>query len=144
MSEDLEVLFPTGKTVTANGEEITIKPYTFGQIPKVIGTVRKLSGALGENGDVLEAIEKGGEDLIALVMFTTGKPRDWFDSLPTDEGVALVTAIYEVNKDFFDKRVKPTLPTSLFGSAAQPEIGEASPASSSDTATDGKKSKATP
>jgi hypothetical protein len=145
MSDDLEVLFPEGKTVTANGEQITIKPYTFGQIPKVIGAVRKLAGTMeGDTINVLEAIEKGGEDLIALVMFTTGKPREWFDSLGADEGVALVTAIFEVNKDFLEKRVKPMLPTSLFGTAEPQPGGEASPDSSSDTATAGKTSKATP
>ena len=141
---ELEVLFPDGKVVVANGESIIIKPFTFGQIPKVVGTVKKLAGVVqGDQFDVLEAIEKGGDDLIALVAFVTGKPREWFDTVPTDEGVELLKAIFEVNLDFFAKRVRPLLPTFLLPSDESSPGGEVLPEDSSATATAGKTSKAT-
>ena len=141
---DLEVLFPDGKTVTVAGEGITVKPFTFGQIPKVVGTVKKLAGVVqGDQIDVLDAIEKGGEDLLALAAFVVGKPRAWFDAVPTDEGVELLKAIFEVNLDFFAKRVRPLLPTFLFPSDESSPDGEASQPDSSATATTGKPSKAT-
>ena len=141
---DLEVLFPDGKVVVANGESIIIKPFTFGQIPKVVGTVKKLAGVVqGDQIDVLDAIEKGGEDLLALAAFVVGKPREWFDGVPTDEGVELLKAIFEVNLDFFAKRVRPLLPTFLLPSDESNPAGEASPEDSSVMATTGKKSKAT-
>ena len=141
---DLEVLFPEGKTVTVAGEPITVKPFTFGQIPKVVGTVKKLAGVVqGDQIDVLDAIEKGGEDLLALAAFVVGKPREWFDEVPTDEGVELLKAIFEVNLDFFAKRVRPLLPTFLLPSDESNPAGEVLPEDSSSTATTGKKSKTT-
>ncbi len=141
----MEVLFPEGKVVVVGGESFIIKPFTFGQIPKVVGAVKKIAGMFqGEQVNVLDVIEQGGEDVLALVSMVTGKPRAWFDSVPADEGIALVTAIYEVNADFFAKKVAPLLPTFLSPKEPNSPDGEASPDDSSATDTAGKTSKATP
>ena len=164
MSNDLDTLFP-GQDVTVAGQTITVKPLTFGQLPKATKLLQpvikalRASGAIGANptsdtekpegapgkGDRLaidfisswvDTVAAGGEDLLALVGYAIDKPRDWFDALSMDDGVALVRAVVEVNGDFFGRRVLPML-------IAQ-EDGEKSSPSSSQPGTDAPTSTATP
>ena len=143
------MLFP-GREVAVGGETIVVKPLTFGQLPKatkllqpVVKALRE-SGALGGAGSVIDMIGSwvdilaaGGEDMLTLVGFAVGKPREWFDALSMDDGVALVRAVVEVNGDFFGRKVLPLL-------AAAQEGGATSSAFSSQPATDAPTSTDTP
>lgn len=118
---DLDVLFP-GREVVVGGETITVKPLAFGQLPKAAKLLQpvvkalRASGAIGGEGSVIDLfgswvdmLAAGGEELLALVGFAIGKPREWFDGLSMDDGVALVRAAVEVNGDFFGRKVLPML-----------------------------------
>lgn len=115
-SDDLKTLLPESLTVDAGGQTFTIGPFTFGQLPGVLKHVGALIGAInGESLDLSALSEAGGESIIALVMIATGKPREWFDALPADEGIALMQAVLEANEDFFSRRLLPRL--TLFNQA---------------------------
>ncbi|WP_298220145.1 DUF6631 family protein [Halothiobacillus sp.] len=128
MSE-VDILFPEGKTITIGGEEITIKPLTFGQIPKaskmIAPIIKAMSSAelggqslLDLAGNWVEIMAVGGEDLIALIGWAINKDRDWFDSLGMDDGINLIKTVIEVNSDFFTKKVIPMLPQASQDSGA--------------------------
>jgi hypothetical protein len=125
----METLFPE-REVTAKGEVITISPLFFGQFPKAMKCMRPLFESVKEskiffaeaNGKEVKIgmepdwplkipllIEKGGEALIDFVGLCVGKPRDWFDTLPGDEGIRLTKAVFEINSDFFNARILPML-----------------------------------
>ena len=117
--DELKVLFP-GHTITlTTGEEITIKPFTFGQLTTVVGLTTGLLGLIQEVAaapnegspdhaqTALRLISGGGEDLIKLLMFSLKKDREWFDSIPVDDGVTLTAEFLGVNYDFFTQRVMP-------------------------------------
>ena len=87
-------------------------------------------------------MEEGGEARVELVAFAVKKPRAWFDELGSDDGIALTKAAFEVNGDFFARRVAPML-----GMSIQPEkaaTGEPSSPASAPADTVGPTSSATP
>ena len=115
-NEELKVLFPNVDIVLSTGETVTLKPFNFGQIPRVvelatplISVVQDLASDQNTNHEAIaiRLITIGGEDLIKILMFGLKKPREWFDDLPTDDGVALTTQFLAVNYDFFTQRVFP-------------------------------------
>ena len=144
MADDLKVLFP-GTEITVGGETLTVKPFAFGLLPRVIQLLRKVTDGLkGPFVDVLQIMEDGGGDLMDLLAVTTGKPRAWVDALPLDEGVLLTSTVLEVNRDVFTKAVVPRL-TALFDALGLvPSTGETSSASSSQPDTAGPTSSPTP
>lgn len=55
--------------------------------------------------DVIARVcDEGTEEIIALMMIATGKPRAWFDNLEADEGIELAGAVVGVNVSFFIQR----------------------------------------
>lgn len=141
MSDDLDKLLPEPCFVMAGGENLTLRPFTFGQLPKAVKLLRPVIDAVGGagiarlEGDkfILEAdwplklpelMDKAGESLVGFVAFAVGKPREWFDSVAADEGIALTKAAFEVNGDFFVKRIAPMLGMAV--PKAAPPTGEPS------------------
>ncbi len=129
MSE-LETLQPEGLAVVAGGETLTILPFTFGQLVKVTKYLKPLVGAVRSSGiwaterrgaeavfklaedwpvRLVDAVSDGGEHLLDFIAFATGKSRDWLDGLDADAGIALAKGIFEVNADFFGRKVVPLL-----------------------------------
>lgn len=147
----METLFPA-RELTAGGELLSVQPFYFGQYPKAVKLLTPVVAALqssgivkfGQDGDVTKfslatdwpmrlpaVIADGGEAVMELLAFATGKPRAWFDRLPGDDGVALTRAVLEVNADFFARRILPAIPTA----AAAEEAGAPSSPDSTATAT---------
>jgi hypothetical protein len=139
MSEDLKALFP-GQEVDAGGEKFIISPFAFGQLPKVAKCFASIKGVI-EGGDLIQIASAGGEDLLELLCLAVGKPRKWFDTLPSDEGLALMAAVIQSNRDFFVQRMSLALQR-----LTQAVSGTGAPSSpdSSVLATDGATSQATP
>ena len=118
----IQTLFP-GKDITLNsGEVISLKPFTFGQLPQALKLSQKISGIIyslvkeGKLQDktamataVMMVLTEGGEDIINLISLGVGKPRSWFDTLQSDDGLLLTLTFLEVNIDFFTKKMLPQL-----------------------------------
>jgi hypothetical protein len=144
VADDLKVLFP-GQDITVGGETLTVKPFAFGLLPRVVQLLRKITDALkAPSVDVLQVMEAGGSDLMDLLALTTGKPRAWIDALPLDEGVLLTGTVLEVNRDVFTKAVVPRLSGLFSALGLEPSTGATSSESSSQPATDGPTSSPTP
>jgi hypothetical protein len=140
-TQELEVLFPDQELVIS-GETVLVKPLKFGQLPKAIKLLKPVSDALqaagifalrGEAGNaqfaldpawplkIVDMLAVGGEDLLQFLAFAVGKPRAWLDTLDTDDGVKLVKAVFEINADFFVRRVFPMFMPAQPETAASPE-----------------------
>jgi hypothetical protein len=152
MSNEMEILFPEGKTLTIGGEEITIKPLTFGQVPKASKMVAPIIKAMAKSelagdsvmdmaGNWADILAIGGDDLLNLIGWAIGKDRAWFDTIQMDDGVELVKSVIEVNSDFFTKKVLSRLNLSI---PASPDSGATSSPSSSAPGTAAETSTATP
>lgn len=97
--------------VQAGGETITIKPFTFGQLPTVTRHIANIAAqATGGDISIPALVATGGEDILAILCVATGKSREWFDTLEDHaEGIALITAVVEANKERFAKNLLPAL-----------------------------------
>jgi len=122
----LDILFPEGKQVTISGEMVTVKPFTFGQFPKAAKLLQPVVALFSERGVlavgadglqvsdswpvvIVSVLADGGESVIDLCAFVSGKPREFFDTVSLDEGAELAKAVFEVNADFFKARILPKL-----------------------------------
>ena len=120
--DEVDVLFPTSVEFVVNGENVVIHEFKFGELPKVIKLL-KVAGPLfiqASNEDklsdpltILSIIEHGGEDLIQLLSGNVGKPREWFDTVGAEDGLAMITALMVINFAFFTNRVPAMLGETL-------------------------------
>ena len=117
-TDEIEVLFSNTKTFQINGESVTIKHFSFGQLPAVISLLKGVGGVFAhyKNAGTLNSVEammdivsSGGENLIQALVLNTGKPRAFFDEVPPDEGVKLMLEFLQMNIGFFTNRVVPVL-----------------------------------
>jgi hypothetical protein len=118
MTSELETLFPTGVQVELQGKQFNIRPFNFGQFPKVIKAITKASATAQElkvtDGKItpeaaLTILSESGEDLIVLLAEMLEVEKSFIEKLPMDEAVVLISAFFEVNADFFTKRVLPLI-----------------------------------
>ena len=123
MTNQLEVLFPTGKTITISNRTFSIIPFKFGQLPKIIKAISKaqttvqqleLSGdKVAQQAAMITVLSECGTDLISLLADILDVDQSFIEELEMDEAVELLSAFFEVNADFFTKRVVPLLQKAL-------------------------------
>lgn len=128
-NKELETLLPEGE-ITVNGEIITIRPFSFAKLPKVIDILSRLgvsifqlfqqaevNGNLVINDALLEKIsviaETNFPDVAALMAIYCNKPIEYFtdeeNGLNGEDGLVLLLTIIERNFNFFTKRLAPIL-----------------------------------
>jgi hypothetical protein len=104
----------TGRDLMIQGEELEVKPLKFKQL---LATLKHLAPILA----LVEQLDKDGVDtltlqhlletvpdsLVKVASLCTGKDEAWFDLLEADEGIDVLGAVLELNKDFFVQRLKP-------------------------------------
>jgi len=121
MTDQLEVLFPTGKELTIAGETFNITPFKAGQLPKVFKAVEPISGHIvaafaahtNPTSAIIGLLASGGENILDIAAIGARKPRAWVDELETDQLLELVAAVLEVNVSFFVQKVLPSLTNSI-------------------------------
>lgn len=131
---DLNILFPE-KEIEIAGETLVLRPFCFGDIPKIIKAIGNFLNVLIDNAKALETLKfeekdgenhlkltpeiltfftdligDGGEDLLFIIALGAKKPLSYINSLPPDEGLKLTIEVFEVNYDFFTKRLKTVWP----------------------------------
>lgn len=105
----LDQLLGAAVTVSLRGEAMPIRAYTFGQLPRVLEILGPfLSGLINQGQlDLSGLLERESERAMKLCVLATSRKREWLDTVPADEGLALLAAIAEVNADFFQARLAP-------------------------------------
>src|SRR3982751_2960734 len=83
--KSLETLQPDSDFVTINGEDVYIRPFTFGKLLKALKHLSNL--ASGFNGDdaveqnLLAALADNPDDVLGLLCLSTGKTKEFFEDL---------------------------------------------------------------
>lgn len=116
MSQELSLLLPTGKEISIAGANLTIKPFKFGELPKVFKAIEPITGKLGallsgkpDVSAIASLLGGGGDSIIDLMVIGSKQSREWIEGLEMDEGVEVLTTIFEVNADFFTRKVLPLI-----------------------------------
>lgn len=111
MSENIEKLFAFEQEVVIGEEKFVIKPFKFGQLPKVLNVFKQIQ--LPENGqpaDIIVAVLSQNPDgLQEILALSVNKTKDWIEQLDIDKAVELGIAVFKVNVDFFIHSVLPHL-----------------------------------
>lgn len=110
---ELEKLVPEDVFVLVNGEKLSIKPFKFKPLLKVLKIVLKVA----DSGDLIgvdqytifRLLANNPDELMEVFVIATGKDIKFFDDINTDEGANLIAKIFKVNQDFFSKKVAPIL-----------------------------------
>jgi hypothetical protein len=121
MTDELDVLAPSGASVTVGGKPVDIRPLTIGQLPKLVREARPVIDAVLELEDlpeedsadmvalVLDLIENHAERVFAAASICSGLPVQEVEAADLDEFVLLASKVVEVNRDFFVRKLGPLL-----------------------------------
>lgn len=133
MTDAMEAMEPTPGTATYRSERLVIQPLTIGAAPKivrlarpVINAVLDLEGIPDKNDGAivdlaLDMIEKHSDGLFAAVAIAIDREIEveeggkktrvpdvaFVQGGDIDEFIELCWTLVEVNRDFFDRRLKP-------------------------------------
>lgn len=109
-------VIPVARTVTVAGPDgplpIAVRPFRiFGDMQVLNDALPKLSPFLTSiaGGDVLSALVGAEEPCLSLVILATRLDADVIVGLDGDDQLALLVATFEVNADFFGRRLAPAL-----------------------------------
>lgn len=107
----------SGKTVTLGGQTYVVRPLKYRQtvealqlIPPLLGLIYKMQGEGMQEAslqDFLAAAPGTLERLTCMCCAEITPP--WFESAETDDALTLMTAVWEVNQDFFGQKLLPLL-----------------------------------
>lgn len=111
----LEVLFPD-RQLTVGGVEVTVRELSFSEQLRHNHLLAPLGDSLAaippqkmdspESINVIfDALALHADALRELIAISCGQSMDWVDTLPPDEGEALVLTWWEVNSGFFVRRL---------------------------------------
>lgn len=115
--DDMEKMLPAQTSVNIKGESININYIKVGKLSAVVAILQPMAKYLPTPGDtqrsnpidVMSLVMNHTDDAVKLVALLTGKTDDWVKDLDIDELVLLLTAVVEVNLDFFIRRVLPSV-----------------------------------
>lgn len=116
--DEMEVLFDSKKTFIVGSESVTIRPFSFGELPTVISLLKGVGsqfayhqkqGTVHTVEGIMDIIGSGGENLIQALALNTGKERKFFDTISPEDGVTIMQEFLMMNIGFFMKRVLPAI-----------------------------------
>lgn len=126
-ADDLTVLFPN-KDFILGDETLVVRPFSFGDFPKVIKLIADFAElfmnapelkASVEDGNIaidgktvefiVELLEKGGDNVFSMISLSSGLDMQEVKALDPATGIELAYMVYEVNRDFFTKRLLPVV-----------------------------------
>lgn len=140
----LDLLFPEGRQVTICGEVVTVNKIYVLQLPVAAKLMQPVMDLLVSNRliivnivkmnendtgkiefdyapdwsmRILGAMGDSGDLIIDLCAFMIGKDRAFFAKVDLDEFIQLLQAIFQVNNDFFIRRILPRLGVMLVQAA---------------------------
>lgn len=110
MATDLFAALPPVPTaIVIGGETLDITPIKVGELPAFARIVQPVAAHLSASPDWLVLMAEHGDAVIDAVSIAARRPREWVAGLELDEAVRLAQAVFEVNADFFIRRLMPVI-----------------------------------
>lgn len=100
---------PVPETVTIGGETLGLTPLKVGELPAFARAVQPMVQRFSASPDWLALMADDGEAVIEAVSIASRRPREWVAGLDLDDAVRLAQAVFEVNADFFVRRLMPAI-----------------------------------
>lgn len=106
-ASDLDVLVPQPRVVDLAGQRLAISPLVIGELPAMFKAVQPFAQRLADEPDWLALFSDHGDALLTALAIASRQPREWVDGLAIDDAITLAATVFEVNADFFVRRVAP-------------------------------------
>lgn len=106
---ELDILVPQTQALDLAGRHLVISPLVIGDLPAMLKAVRPFIAQLQGEPDWLLLLCEHGQSLLSALALASRQPRDWVDTLALDDAITLAAAVFEVNADFFVRRVAPKI-----------------------------------
>lgn len=110
----LEKIVPTPIRIDIAGERLSLTPIKTRELPCMMKAIGPILAEIQGN-DILGALAKNADSMVAAVAVGARKPREWVDELELDDLIAVAAAVLEVNADFFVRAVLPGLTKAVEG-----------------------------
>lgn len=116
-AKDVQALAGLGTTVEFGGERLEVRPLRFGQLLDILAVagpvVQDLSAgadsAEDELGFFVGLFARHRKEIPYVLAMATGRDVAFIEDGELDQVLALFTAVYEVNRSFFDQRLAPAV-----------------------------------
>ena len=100
---------PEPVVVTLSGTALELTPIRLGELPRLLAVVRPLAEEITSDPDWMALLGRHGDAVLDLLAITTRRERAWINDLSLEDAVQLAAAVFEVNADFFVRRVAPSI-----------------------------------
>ena len=104
---DFAAFPPAPVIVNIAGNTLEITPIRVGEVPALVHAVRPFVGLLSADPDWLALLAEHSDALLSALALTVRRERAWVEGLSLDDAVRLAATVFEVNADFFVRRVAP-------------------------------------
>lgn len=113
---ELGVLLPD-RDITVGGESITVRAFLIREAFRLWPIAHPIVEAMAEVIDeaqaagritynhILEAVARYPDQFLRLVSESCGRPAEWIEGLSVSDGDLLLATFWEVNRDFFTRRL---------------------------------------
>jgi hypothetical protein len=108
-NDPFAALPPVPLSIEIAGERIDLTPLKVGEVPAFARAVQPIAASLSASPDWLALMAEHGEAVIDAVSIASRRPREWVAGLDLDEAMRLTEAAFEVNADFFIRRLMPVV-----------------------------------
>lgn len=108
-ASDLDVLVPQPQVVDLAGQRLAISPLVLGELPAMLKAVQPFAQRLAGEPDWLALLSDHGDALLTGLAIASRQPREWVDALALDDAITLAATVFEVNADFFVRRLAPSI-----------------------------------
>ena len=106
---DFRTFPPVPQVVTVAGSAVELTPIRLGELPRILAAVQPIAADLSAEPDWRALLARHGEAVLELLTLATRRDRAWIEGLALDEAITLACAVFEVNADFFVRRVAPSI-----------------------------------
>ncbi len=100
---------PEPMVLKIGGENLDITPLRIGELPAFARAVKPIAAHLTLKPDWMLILGEDGEALILALALACRRPPEWLAGLSLDEAIQVAEVVFEVNADFFIRRVVPQL-----------------------------------
>jgi len=105
----MTVLPPVPFEIRVADQTIALTPLVLGELPAFAKAIQPFTADLAIEPDWLRLLGSHGEAMIEAMSIASRQPREWIAGLALDEAIFLAQSLFEVNADFFIRRVVPKL-----------------------------------
>lgn len=107
--ENFAALPPVPATITIAGETLDITPLKVGELPAFARAVRPIAEKITATPDWLSLLSDHGEHVIEALAIASRRDVAWVAGLNIDDAIRLAEVVFEVNADFFVKKIVPEI-----------------------------------